>query len=286
MLYSDPSGEIRKEAPQVSFLDHGFLFGDSLYEVVRTYDRRIMGWAEHLARMIAGGKRVGIDIAALAPELESRGLALLKALDKPNAALRLIVTRGIGKLHIDTRSCEKPLIYMAAWELELANLHNPIRLWVPEIRRNSRYCIDPSIKSGNYLNSVLALREAVQNGYDDAVFLNLENHVTELTTSNIGWIKNGKVYTPHVDTGILHGVTRGILLQVEAVHQGHYSVEDLLSADEVFALSTFKEICPVTEIESFDGKKSTYKNHHITRELHKKVQELIRKKLSDGSLVY
>lgn len=286
MLFSDPSGEIRREAPQISFLDHGFLFGDSLYEVVRSYNRRVLGWDEHIARLVRGGDKIGISIRDLLRELEDRAVGLFKALDQPHAALRVIVTRGIGKLHIDPRTCQKPLVYMAAWPLQLDQLQNPIKLWVSKIHRNPLTAMDPSIKSGNYLNSVLAFKEAVEAGFDDAVMLNPDGEVTELTTSNIGWIKGGQIYTPQLETGILHGITRGFLLQAATVQQGNYTMSDLFDADEVFALSTFKEIVPVTELKSWSGEAKVFSFHEKTHLLHKELSQFIDKKLKTERIIY
>lgn len=280
MLFSDAEGRISTTPPQISFLDHGFLFGDSLYEVVRVYDRKLFGWNEHIERFIKSGERVGIDVAPLVPEMRKRAAALLTELQEPSAAFRIVLSRGVGRLHIDWRSCSKPAIYMAAWKFDVASLPKSISLAVVNIRRNDIRALDPAIKSGNYLNSVLAFKEAAEYGFDDAIFLNLKGHITELTTMNIGWIKDDKVFTPATSTGILHGVTRRILCEHAKVLEGEYPIQDLETADEVFVLSTFKEVLPVSKIRFESGKIQEYRSTQKTLELLRVLQAGIQKRLS------
>lgn len=280
MIFSDASGGLSRNAPSISFLDHGFLFGDSIYEVVRVYDKKIFGWPEHKERLLTSAKRLWINIDPIMPTIEKRMLELLKVLSEPNAALRMIITRGMGQLHISTKSCEKPQIYMAAWKYE-AHLHqSPISLAIPRIRRNPREALDPAIKSGNYLNSVIALREAQDLGADDALMLNPKGQLTELTTSNFGWIKSGKVFTTSEESGILLGITRKLLMEVEDVTTGFYGIEALKEADEVFALSTFKEVLPVKSVRFEDGSVKNFQNFSQTEILQNKVRQVIIKKLS------
>lgn len=280
MLYLDTQGKISETPPSISILDHGFLFGDSLYEVVRLYDRRILGWEDHKQRLLRGAERIGLDVQSLIPQIEAKMRELLTALNEPSAALRLIITRGVGRLHIDWRTCERPSVYMAAWKFNATEQPKEVRIWIANIRRNAITALDPSIKSGNYLNSVLAFKEAVENKFDDAVMLNPEGIVTELTTSNIGWSKNGKVYTPFVESGILHGVTRKLLLEATEVVEGAFTADDLLSADEVFAISTFKEILPITSVGQASEVTRTFSPGPVTLRLQKALRERIQQKLA------
>lgn len=280
MLYLDTQGNISETPPSISILDHGFLFGDSLYEVVRLYDRRLLGWDDHKARLLRGADRIGLDVRSLIPQIESRMKELLSALAEPSAALRIIITRGVGKLHIDWRTCDKPSVYMAAWKFNPAEQPKDLRVWIAGIRRNSIVALDPSIKSGNYLNSVLAYKEAVENKFDDAIMLNPDGHITELTTSNIGWVKDGKAYTPLVDVGILHGITRKLLLEATAVIEGSFEAKALFEADEIFAISTFKEILPITAIGQASKPLKTFPSGPVTLALRKALQERISQRLS------
>ncbi len=279
MLYSDASGHISANPPQISILDHGFLFGDSLYEALRVYKRKIFAWKEHSERFIICGERVGINIKALLPEIEKRTKSLLAELNEPEAGVRIIVTRGVGKLNIDWRSCSEPAIYIAAWKFDHAGFSKPVSLYISKIRRNSRLALDPAVKSGNYLNNVLAFKEAVEAGYDDAIMLNSDGHITELTTSNLGWIKNGIFYTSQTDSGILHGVTRRLLLQIEKVKEGSFTEEDLFEADELFVLSTFKEVLPVSRLGSYSGATRAYTRTDLSLSLRQRMREHIEERL-------
>lgn len=255
MIFTDSQGHITETPPQVSFLDHGFLFGDSIYEVVRLYHGHLFGWEEHKERLILSGERLGISIQDQIPIIEERLKNAFQTFGQKNAVTRVVVTRGVGRLHIDYRSCKTPNILMATFAMEDRFAPASVRVMIPKIRRNHRSSTDPSIKSGNYLNNVLALREAVDAGFDDALLLNTEGFVTELTTSNIAWMKNGKVEMPSMNSGILYGITRHYFLKFypELSYEGEYNEDSLEAADEIFALSTLKEICPVSQIQLSDG---------------------------------
>lgn len=281
MLFLDPQGRVSQEPPTVSILDHGFLFGDSIYEVLRFYDCRPLGWEAHRARLIESAGRLWLPIDKSLDDIEVRAKKLMSELGERDACLRMIITRGIGALHINTRNCGEPQIFMAAWKYEADKFDKPASLAIPEVRRNSRNALDPAIKSGNYLNSVIALRQAQDLGAEDAVLLNSEGFITELTTSNLGWIRGSKVYSPETDAGILHGVTRKLFLESHQVETGLYTEEDLKKADEIFVISTFKEILPVKqmrfqngEVEKYEGFKETLK---LRESFHKKILDRLSK---------
>lgn len=281
MLFSDADGHMSSNPPQISFLDHGFLFGDSIYEVIRLYNKKIFAWNEHYERLRESGRRIGMNVEALSSFIQKRAWALFKELHEPEAALRIIITRGVGKLHIDWRTCSSPLIYMAAWKLIPEDFYNQggMRLLVSQIRRNDKSSLDPAIKSGNYLNNVLAFKEAVELGYDDAIMLNPKGEITELPTSNLGWIVNNKIRTSSGDAGILYGVTRRILMNCESIEEGCFGETDLKKAQEVFVISTLKEIVPVTEVRFQDGSIQKYPLGAQTRALHEKFKKVLEARL-------
>jgi branched-chain amino acid aminotransferase len=269
MIFSDAQGQISSQPPLVSFLDHGFLFGDSLYEVIRTYGSKVWGWDAHMTRLEKSAELIGLDLAPVRDLLKPRAQNLLSALNEKDAALRWIVTRGIGPLHINPLPCNQPQVYMAAWKFEATVHMKPVRLMIPTIRRVSKTSLNPAIKSGNYLNSVLAVREAMLSGADDALMLNDRGEATELTTSNFGFIRAGKICTPSTDVGILHGITRQFLVSQFEVEQAVYTESHLKEADEIFALSTFKEVVPVSEILWSDGSKKEYRSWPQIEQLQK-----------------
>ncbi len=213
---------------------------------------------------------------------------LFKELNEDNAAVRVVITRGVGKLHIDYRSCTAPQMYMAAWKLNEADLPASVRVMVPKIRRNPKEALDPAIKSGNYLNNVLALREAVDAGFDDALLLNLQGEVTELTTSNIGWFRAGQAETPEVDTGILHGVTRRILSETCPVKFVRLKEVDLAEVEEMFVLSTLKEVLPIGEIRWSNGKTRSFQSTQFKQclKLREEFRQQIEKRLQSTQEFY
>jgi len=285
-LFSDESGHISAVPPRVSFLDHGFLFGDSIYEVVRLYDRKIFGEADHWQRLALSAERLQIPVQNFQQEIQNRIRALFRSFGEANACLRLIVTRGEGPLHIDSRPCSNPRIFMAVWKYEAKMRPASIDVLIPSIQRNSRFSTDPAIKSGNYLNSVLAFREAVDQGFDDALMLNSEGCVTEFTTSNVGWICGDTVFTPSTNCGILHGVTRKHFMKAISVQEGEFNLEDLMKADEAFALSTLKELVPIRRLKTFKGQQREWNSFTRCEELHDKLKRSINAELETQEQIF
>jgi branched-chain amino acid aminotransferase len=286
MLFMNAAGQIDAEPPRLSFLDHGFLFGDSIYEVVRSYDKKLFGWVEHRERLIQSAQRIGIPIESRIGLIESRMHELFTAFKKPHAALRMVITRGEGKMHIDYRSCKEPQIFMAIWEIKESEIPSSVRLMIPKIRRNPREALDPAIKSGNYLNSVLALREAVDSGFDDALMLNPQGEITELTTSNIGWFRGGAIETPHTDVGILHGVTRRHLLRFQKVKEVRSKESVIDECEEMFVISTLKEVLPVSEVQLSDGRVKKFNSMRLTQSLREEFRHQIREHLKSEKEFY
>ncbi len=248
------------EEARVPALDRGFLFGDSIYEVIRTRRGVPFLMERHFQRLRASADRIGIplpfDLPGLAREIR-RGL---EGADYPDAYIRIIVSRGYGPPNIDPRLVEEG----PSWVLMFRELQLPgpdayregIRAAVPQVRRNDRQALDPAIKSGNYLNNILALKEAIDRGAGEAILLNREGHVTEATTANIFIVEKGRYLTPPLVEGILSGITRALILE-RAPGEGLQALEEtipldrLLQAEEVFLTSTTRDVLPITSI---DGK--------------------------------
>lgn len=271
-------GEISKDPPSISFLDHGFLFGDSIYEVVRLYEGRIFGWKEHYERLERSAESLLMDISSLLPLLRGRVESLCREFKKRNAVVRMIISRGVGALHIDPTSCKEPSLVMAIWEYQASYKPPSIRCMIPNVRRNSIRSLSPAIKSGNYLNNVMAYGEAKRLNFDDALFLSLDDELAELTTSNIGWISKGRAFTPALKVGILRGVTRETLLRADSkTEEVSWTLDRLDEIDELFALSTLKEIVPIRELRLPDGRVKEWKDFSqslaLGQKLHYTIQE-------------
>jgi branched-chain amino acid aminotransferase len=244
------------EEAVVPVLDRGFLYGDSVYEVVRTYRKKPFELERHLQRMDRSAARIGLTL----PPRETIVRELQRTLDaagNPESYARIVITRGEGEFGLGTHLAEgknrlivivRPLVLPTAEQYEKG-----LAVAVARTRRNSPLTLDPALKTGNYLNNVLALREAHAAGADDAVLLDLQGKVTEATTSNIFFVQRGVVVTPPLRLGMLEGVTRAVTMIVAQregllVREEPFGPEALAAADEVFLTSTLREMMPVTSL--------------------------------------
>lgn len=239
----------------VSVLDRGFLYGDSVYEVVRTYQGKIFALEQHYRRFCSSAARLGIEL----PDkdwLFSQIDRTIAASGNQESYCRVIVTRGEGPLTLDPTTAIAPstVIIVKGFEpFPEETFRTGIRVWIPNVRRTSTVSLDPSIKSGNYLNSVMAFKEARMAGFDDSLMLDFDGNVTEATSSNV-FISNGKkIYTPAFEVGLLPGVTRALLLSLLAQNKIAYeectlSLSQVEQADEVMLTSTIREIQPVVMV--------------------------------------
>lgn len=273
---------VRKDEAVVSVFDHGFLYGDGIYETLRSYNGSFFMLGHHLTRLYRSAELIGLRI----PILQSDWHALLQEALSRNALsdayIRITISRGEGAIGLDPRLCAKPTIVIVCLPLpsytpQLFQLG--VNLVVVDIRRNLSSALSPQIKSLNFLNNILAKQEAARRGAFDGVMLNHKGEVTECTTSNILFVKNGCLCTPAVECGILDGITREIVLLLARedalkIDEGSYAVEQLKESDECFLTNTTMEIMPVREI---DGERIGEKTPGpITQRL----QELFRKNLS------
>jgi branched-chain amino acid aminotransferase len=243
------------EGARIPVLDRGFLYGDSVYEVLRTYEGRIFALEAHLRRLEGSARRLMIDL----PERSSLAAAIdrtVRAAANEESYCRVIVTRGSGPLTLDPTTAVRPLTVVIVKDYEAFpdwTYERGVRVMVPSILRTSPCSLDPAIKSGNYLNSVMALGEARRGGWFDALMLDGQGRVTEATSSNVFIWKDGGLLTPPLEVGILSGVTRGLLLELARElglprEERHLPLADLLAADEVLLTSTLREVQPVIEV--------------------------------------
>ncbi len=241
---------------RVPVMDHGLLFGDSLYEVVRTLGGRPVAMREHLARLRQSAEMVYLRLPWTDAEIVARIRAAFVASEFPDAYLRLVVTRGVGPMTLLPDACDRPsmIVYVMPLVIPAADNERGVAIVVPERLRNDRRSLAPAAKTGNYLNNALALIEAKRAGGDDAVMVNPEGFVTEATTANVFWVKDGVLRTPSLDCGILAGITRALLLdelkreRITAV-EGRFPVGDFLVADEAFLTGTIRGVSPVVRID-------------------------------------
>jgi branched-chain amino acid aminotransferase len=254
---------------KISIFDRGFLYGDSVYEVIRTYLGAPFELAEHLGRLERSAERIGLalpwDAGRTAAEI-ARTLVAAAGDDptEPAAApwnrgeryLRVIMTRGEGELGLDPALAVNPLAILVVRPVQgppLAAYRDGVKACVVGVQRNDPRAVDPGAKTGNYLNNVLAVREARAAGAYEAFMLDRDGYVTEGSTSNIFVVRGGVLSTPSLAAGILEGVTRGVVLRLArelsiAAREENLWPRDLEGADEIFITSTIREIVPVTRL--------------------------------------
>jgi branched-chain amino acid aminotransferase len=240
---------------RVPVLDRGFLFGDSIYEVVRTVDELPFGWPEHWQRLCASADALQLRLDLDERQVARRIAATVRQAGAGDFYVRLIVTRGAGEApNIDLAYAKGPpcWVIMVRPLTPISGL--PTKLALVERLRNDRRALDPATKSGNYLNNVLGLAEAKAAGATDCVMLNAAGFVTEASTSNLFARIGGVWCTPPLGDGILAGITRALLLQFlptcgERVAERNLTAAELRAAEELFLSSTLRDIGPVTHLD-------------------------------------
>jgi branched-chain amino acid aminotransferase len=256
LIYLDGRFVARDKA-LVSVFDHGFLYGDGIYETMRAYGGTLFLLKKHLARL----KRSATAISLKLPlPLEKIGNALNESLvvnKLQNAYVRLHISRGAGEIGLDPALCPAPTIVIVAkpfHDYPAEYYERGVKVSVVKTRRNHPLALPPSVKATNFLNNILAKIEAIKAGAYEGIMLNWQGYVAEGTICNIFTVKKGVLYTPHLDTGILEGVTRDLVLRLAKrkkvpVREVLMKPKDLLSADECFITNTTMEIMPVRAVD-------------------------------------
>jgi branched-chain amino acid aminotransferase len=245
-------------APNEAFvpvLDRGFLYGDSVYEVVRTYRGKPFQIDRHFARLDRTCERIGLKGPSRQKILDEL-YKTLEAAQNEESYARIIITRGTGQFGLGAHlSNEHRLIVIVRPlpRLPVEQYERGLTMAIAKTRRNPPQSLDPALKTGNYLNNILALREAHDAGADDAILLDIHGKVTEATTSNVFFVRNGVIVTPPLNLGMLEGVTRAVTFEVAQrekliVREEPFGPEALAAADEVFMTSTLREMMPVTTL--------------------------------------
>lgn len=241
----------------VSVFDHGFLFGDGVYETLRTYNRQPFLLDRHLTRLRASANRIALDVQPADDDLETRMRKTMRRVNPGNeVTIRMLVTRGVGDLSYAPSACPNPTIVIIArpyHDTPDALLRSGISLVVASVMRNHPRSVDPSIKSNNLLNNVLAMHEAIRQGAYEAILLNHRGELAECSQSNLFAVQDGVVLTPPLDAGLLEGVTRNFLFEVGAdigvpVREAVLRETDLERVDELFITSTTREVIPVVRV--------------------------------------
>lgn len=242
---------------RVPVLDHGFLYGDGIFESFRVHRRRIFRLEAHLDRLAASARAVGLEIPGGLEGVRNILLETLRAYGQEDAYARLLVTRGEGSLGVDPTTCHAPRVVVIAAAVDiysLEKLSQGIDLLTVSVRRPSLDSLDPRVKSMNYLGSALAKREAKLHGADEALILNARGAVAEASVANVFVVEGGRLRTPPPSDGALAGITRAAILE-RAADLGIPAEErtlgrfDLLAGQELFLTGTAAGIVPVRQLD-------------------------------------
>ena len=247
-----------KSQAMVSVYDHGLLYGDGVFEGIRVYRGRIFKCDQHMDRLWKSAEGIRLKIHITRDEMVAIQRRCIEANEITEGYIRLLVTRGAGTLGLDPRKCPVPGVICIADQIRLyaAELYEKgMRVVLAKRPRVPIDCLDPRVKSLNYLNNILAKCEAIDAGCDEAIMLTTDGHVAECTGDNIFWVKGGKVYTPPSDVGVLEGITRKFVMEELCPALGLACIEkkarigEVLKADEVFLTGSAAEIISVTQID-------------------------------------
>lgn len=237
--------------PVLSAFDRGFLYGDGVYETLRAYKGQIFLFNEHFKRLRRSAQGIGLGLPFTAKSLHAAMLKALKANLLQEAVIRLSLSRGPGPLGFDPRPAGPPTWTVIATppRHNLARLARRFTLALVKTRRAPQEVLDPAFKTTNNIHQILAKREAIRLGADEAVMLNVKNQLTEGTISNVFFVKQGVLHTPALSCGLLPGVTRALVLRLAKilnirVREGVYKADDLRRADEIFITSSALEVIP------------------------------------------
>ncbi|MBS7647481.1 MAG: branched-chain-amino-acid transaminase [Candidatus Bathyarchaeia archaeon] len=257
LVYID-GGYYPKSQAKISVYDHGFLYGDGVFEGIRAYNGVVFKLKEHIDRLYRSAHAIMLQIPVTKEEMIKIVLETLRKNQLKDAYIRLIVTRGVGDLGLDPRKCKKPTVIVITDTIALHKSEakekgiSAVLTWV---RRDPVDATTHEVKSLNYLNSILAKIEANINGADEAICLDKNGYICEGTGENIFIVKDGRIYTPPSSTGALRGVTAETVREL-AKSLGYEVIEknitpyEAFTADEVFLTGTAAEIVPVREINS------------------------------------
>jgi branched-chain amino acid aminotransferase len=256
------NGRITDQAhAAISVFDHGFLYGEGIYETLRTYSGQPFLFDRHMRRLRKSASMLALPVPATDAEIDRRFRETMEAAGLGSsgreAYIRILVTRGVGELTYDPAACGDPTIVVIAKphvDPPVEAFERGVTVALVDIVRNHPGSVNPLIKSNNLLNNALAMQEAFRRGAFEGVMRNYRGELAECTTSNLFVVKNGEALTPPLDAGLLAGITREYLFEVGAdtgipVREQTLRDEDLFGADEAFLTSTTRELVPIVHVD-------------------------------------
>lgn len=252
---------VKEEDAVISVFDHGFLYGEGVYEVLRTYNRSPFLYAPHMTRLRSSAEQIALTVPISDEGLLQRIQETMDAGSTPDEAyVRILVTRGVGELVYDPSACPTPTIVIIAKPHVSppdSVFEDGVRVSLVPILRNHPQSLNPRIKSNNLLNNALAMQQAYKRQAFEALMRNHRGELCECSQSNFFLVTGGVLRTPPLDAGLLAGVTRAFVIELAKslqirVREEALVEEDLANADEAFLTSTTREIVPIVHVDDLE----------------------------------
>jgi len=243
----------------ISVFDHGFLYGEGVYETMRTYNGRPFLYDRHMRRLRRSAQMIVLDVPFSDGEFADRIRQTMIAggLDGCEAYIRVLLTRGIGDLTYDPKATPVPSVVV----IVKPHIDPPpdafergVKVCLSSILRNHPHSLNPMIKSNNLLNNALAMQEALRRGGSEAIMRNHHGELSECSQSNLFIVKNGALLTPPLEAGLLPGITREFVMEIArdlgvGAREQTLRDDELFAADECFLTSTTKELLPIVQVD-------------------------------------
>lgn len=261
----------RAEHASISVFDHGFLYGEGVYEVLRTYNGEPFLFDRHMQRLRESAERIRLDVPFSDAEFLQRSVDTMKAAglgpstslgarrrsEAAEAYVRILLTRGIGELTYDPAATPTPSLVIIVKPLPVPaekDFENGVKVCMVDMIRNHPQSVNPLIKSNNLLNNAMGMQQALRKGGVEGVFRNYRGELSECSQSNLFIAKNSVVKTPELDAGLLSGITRTFVFDVGRgigvrVEEACLKDDDFFNADEAFFTSTTKELMPIVQVD-------------------------------------
>jgi branched-chain amino acid aminotransferase len=273
---------VPQEEAKISVFDHGLLYGDGVFEGIRSYGGRVFRLRQHIARLYESAKAIWLEIPMPQEALCDAVNEAVRVNKIDDGYIRLVVTRGAGTLGLDPNRCSNPQVIIIADAISLypKELYEKgLDIVTVSVQRTHPAALNPRVKSLNYLNNILAKIEGLQAGCIEALMLNHKGEVAECTGDNIFLVRAGVLFTPPLDAGILAGVTRDAVIELARgasidVREIALTKHDVYIADECFLTGTAAEVIPVVKVDSRTI--GTGKPGPITLDLEKRFRDLTR----------
>lgn len=248
---------VPQEAAKISVFDHGFLYGDGVFEGIRAYKGKVFKLGEHIQRLFNSARAISLKIPLSPEQLREKIVEVLRKNRLQDAYIRVVISRGEGDLGLDPKKCPYSQLIIIADKISIypEKLYEEgLEVITSSVRRNNPGALDPRIKSLNYLNNILAKLEATAKGVPEAIMLNKDGYVAECTGDNLFIVERGVLITPPIWAGILRGITRDVVIDLAgkegiSFEEKVFTPFSVYTSEECFLTGTAAEIIPVTKVD-------------------------------------